>query len=91
MPRELEILAAELAALHESFPRPGKVVFKPLEPNLSLTFELLASGRINGTYEARPVFHELHTVSGPFVIDQSYLPALAASIRSFTRDATHGA
>jgi len=83
MPSELARLADELIALYNRFPEGGSVTFAPLEPNLSLSFSIRNLGRVEGTFSLRDDFVAGDELRGRFTMEQSMLPHLAKSIRTF--------
>ena len=85
MPRELLSLADELAALYEAFPERGSVTFKPVEPNLTLFFEVGTTGTIHGTCSLRDDLVSGDVLQGHFTVEQSELPGLVHQIREFVR------
>lgn len=86
MSLELTSLADSLEELHQRFPVPGTAKLDPLEPNLTLDFELLANGTVNGRFSmTRDTLADI-TLKGGFEVDQSYLPGYATALRAFVGD-----
>jgi hypothetical protein len=83
IPAELDRLAKNLSDMHAELPHLGKVEFKPVEPNVTLTFELTRTGQILGHFVFRPNLAEDTVLKGSFDIDQTYLPNIARGIRAF--------
>ena len=87
MPDELRTLAAALEELHEAAPGTRPVRFKPVQPNLMLSFAVVTRGAITGSYHFRPDYTQPGTLQGSFRIAQTDLPGVAASIRAFLHEA----
>jgi hypothetical protein len=84
-------LGYQSGPLDKRFPQPDTLVFRPIEPNVELTFTMKPTGHIRGVYALRPEFAEPDSLSGAFEIDQSHLPGLVSVIWEFVRHATNSA
>lgn len=87
MPDELRTLAAALEGLHDAAPAARPVRFKPVQPNLMLSFAVVTRGAVTGSYHFRPDYTRPGTLQGGFALAQRDLPDVAARIRAFL-DAT---
>jgi hypothetical protein len=87
MPGELADLAEELAAFQTAFPSTESVSFEGTEPNVAITFAPESLGHIAATFRLQSDIPFGAVLAGRFTIDQSYLPGLITSIRSFIAEA----
>ena len=87
MPKELINLSDDLQSLYDHFPAQGSLHFKPVEPNVELSFEIATLGHVVGEYCLRNDFLECPVLKGPFCIDQSYIPGLVGGLRAFVKEA----
>jgi hypothetical protein len=78
MQGELSRFARELQILYKRLK--GEAVLAPLEPNLELSCIGDGRGHIEVTGTARAQFHTGTKLSFRFVIDQTYLPAIATGL-----------
>jgi hypothetical protein len=83
MPTELAGLAEDLAAFQKAFPNGKEVSFEGTEPNVAVSFAPQSLGHIAGTYRLQSEIPGGAVLAGRFTLDQSYLPGLISSIRSF--------
>lgn len=90
MPSELSRLADELERLHDRLPELGSVSFESVEPNLTLSFAIYATGAIGGQYGVRDFVHG-PLLSGGITFDQSYVPRIVRDLRAFIMAATDAA
>ena len=88
---ELADLAEELAAFQQALPDAGCVSFEGTEPKVAITFAPDSLSHIAATFRFQSDIPSGAVLAGGFTIDQSYLPGLITSIRSFIAESTAAA
>jgi hypothetical protein len=79
---DLSRFAAEVGRLHESVGEPGTATLSSYERGLEITLTMHKLGGILGRYrfESERIGGDPAVLSGPFEMDQSFLPALREEV-----------